>query len=105
MPPADDLIVWTTLAVITAATDTVMARRRYAGKLGEEVRATYLRTAGIFGGTRNLHIITVVADLFLWPLGAAGCLFAWHRDWRTYQAELARAQARQPHAGQHAAPD
>jgi hypothetical protein len=96
--PQDDLIVWITLGILTAATDTVMARRRHAGKLGEHVRATYLIAAGLVGGRRNLYIITAVADLLLWPIGLARCLHAWHHDRHAHQAELARTPARQTEA-------
>ena len=95
--PQDDLIVWIILGILTAATDAAMARRRHSGKLGEEVRAKYLNGARLVGGMRNLIIISAVADLLLWPIGLAGCLHAWHKDWRTHQAELART-ARQPQA-------
>ena len=96
--PQNDLIVWIALGIFTAATDAVMGHRRHSGKLGEQVRAKYLNGAELVGGVRNLFIISAVADLLLWPIGLAGCLYAWHRDWRTYQAELARS-ARQAEAG------
>jgi hypothetical protein len=75
-----------------------MGYRRHSGKLGEQVRARYLKGAGLVGGVRNLFIISAVADLIAWPIGLAVCLHAWHRDWRTCQAELSRT-ARQPEAG------
>jgi hypothetical protein len=93
----NDLIVWIVLGIFTAAIDGVMAHRRYSGKLGEQVRAKYLNGAELVGGRRNLLIISVVGDLLLWPLGLGGCLRAWNRDWRIYQAELARS-ARQAEA-------
>jgi hypothetical protein len=79
--PQNDLTVWIALGILTAATDAVMGYRRHSGKLGEQVRARYLKGAGLVGGVRNLFIISAVADLIAWPIGLAGCLHAWHRDW------------------------
>ena len=90
--PQDDLIVWIILGILTAATDTVMGRRRHSGKLGEQVRARRLNGARLIGGVPNLIIISAVADLLLWPIGLACCLHAWHKDWTTYQAERAAPQ-------------
>jgi hypothetical protein len=96
--PQNDLTVWIALGILTAVTDAVMGHRRRSGKLGRDVRARYLTGAELVGGVRNLLVICAVADLIAWPIGLAGCLYAWHRDWRTYQAELARS-ARQAEAG------
>jgi hypothetical protein len=83
------LVVWGVLGIFTTVVDAVMAHRRYSGKLGERVRTRYLDTAARVGGRRRLFIISVFCDLAVWPLGLAGCLLAWHLDWRTCQAELA----------------
>ena len=88
MSQNDFIIVWIVMGIFTIVIDTVMAHRRYSGKLGERVRARYLDTAAKVGGRRKLFVFSVFCDLAVWPLGLAGCLLAWHLDWRAYQAEL-----------------
>ena len=98
-----DLAAWTTLGLLTAANDWAMVQRRLDGKLGEQARATYLHTAEVVGGVRNLLIIGTIGDLLLWPLGLGAALHAWHRDRRTHQAELAAAAADPPPRPEHGA--
>jgi hypothetical protein len=85
------LIVWMVMGIFTGTTDTVMAFRRCTGKLGDQVRCAYLETAEKFGGMQRCLIIGFIIELFIWPFGLVSCLYLWVRDWRTYQAELARS--------------
>lgn len=87
MSQSDFIVVWVVMGISTAVIDAVMAHRRYAGKLGRQVRDKYLHGAEVMGGRRKLFIIATVGDLFLWPLALGACLWAWHRDWQTCQAE------------------
>jgi hypothetical protein len=90
----DWLAVWAAMGVLTGAADALMGFRRCSGKLGSEVRRSYLESARKCGGVSRFLILTFALELAAWPLGLAVCLYHWARDGRTYRAELAESAAR-----------
>jgi hypothetical protein len=87
----DWLEVWAAMGVLTGAADALMGYRRCSGKLGAEVRRSYLESARKCGGVGRFLILTFALELAAWPLGLLACLYHWARDWRTCQAERAEA--------------